>query len=59
MTQRETWKNTVLAGLANYIDASHAGKSLDKIQDEQTGARTGRFDRTVTADKPLAHPRQR
>jgi hypothetical protein len=38
---------------------SNAGKSLDEVQEEQTGIRTGRFDRTVSADRPLARPRPR
>jgi MFS transporter, SP family, inositol transporter len=50
---------TASALLGLFFAPSNAGKSLDEIQEEQTGARTGRFDRAATADRPLARPRPR
>jgi inositol transporter-like SP family MFS transporter len=50
---------TASALLGLFFAPSNAGKTLDEIQEEQTGERTGRFDRTVTADRPLARPRPR
>jgi inositol transporter-like SP family MFS transporter len=50
---------TASALLGLFFAPSNAGKSLDEIQEEQTGIRTGRFDRTVSADRPLEHPRRR
>jgi hypothetical protein len=52
---------TASALLGLFFAPSNAGKSLDEIQEEQTGepVPTGRFDRTVSADRPLEHPRPR
>ena len=50
---------TASALLGLLFAPSNAGKSLDEIQEEQTGetARTGRFERSPTADRPPARLR--